>query len=196
MSHCQVTSCTHSYFTFTLSCQKQGSPFGRAAVTRPALRHLSCASPTDYAFGWITFWVSIILIGIVTAFIGDIASHLGCTIGLADSVNAIAFVALGTSVPGNVASWRSCYTLGGLPLTWCNFDASVQTFLHAFIWCHLADLRSSSGRPAWGGGDSDSLAGLCNSSFGHNSESQSPTTILDPMRGPPLAPRRCGAAVA
>lgn len=89
---------------------------------RPALRHLSRASPTDYALGWITFWVSILLIGVVTAFIGDLASHLGCTIGLKDSVTAIAFVALGTSVPGNLAPERNCYTRGGLPRTWCNLS--------------------------------------------------------------------------
>ena len=40
------------------------------------------------------------MIGFVTAVIGDVAGHLGCFIFLKDSVNAIAFVALGTSVPG------------------------------------------------------------------------------------------------
>ena len=40
------------------------------------------------------------MIGICTAVIGDVAGHLGCFIFLKDSVNAIAFVALGTSVPG------------------------------------------------------------------------------------------------
>ena len=40
------------------------------------------------------------MIGMVTAVIGDVAGHLGCFIFLKDSVNAIAFVALGTSVPG------------------------------------------------------------------------------------------------
>ncbi len=44
--------------------------------------------------------VSIIMIGVLTAFIGDLASHFGCTIGLKDSVTAVVFVALGTSVPG------------------------------------------------------------------------------------------------
>ena len=50
--------------------------------------------------GYPTFVVSIALIGVNTAVIGDVASHLGCFIFLKDSVNAIAFVALGTSVPG------------------------------------------------------------------------------------------------
>ena len=56
--------------------------------------------PTDILDGWACFWVAIGTIGILTAVIGDVASHFGCTIGLADSVVAITFVALGTSLPG------------------------------------------------------------------------------------------------
>ena len=50
--------------------------------------------------GYPTFVTSILMIGLNTAVIGDVAGHLGCFIFLKDSVNAIAFVALGTSVPG------------------------------------------------------------------------------------------------
>ncbi|KAF4102151.1 sodium/calcium exchanger 1b isoform X2 [Onychostoma macrolepis] len=60
--------------------------------------------PTDYWNGWACFVVSIIMIGVLTAFIGDLASHFGCTIGLKDSVTAVVFVALGTSVPDTFAS--------------------------------------------------------------------------------------------
>lgn len=56
--------------------------------------------PTEYWNGWACFIVSILMIGLLTAFIGDLASHFGCTIGLKDSVTAVVFVALGTSVPG------------------------------------------------------------------------------------------------
>ncbi|MGH0130641.1 UNVERIFIED_CONTAM: hypothetical protein FKN15_045256 [Acipenser sinensis] len=55
--------------------------------------------PTEYWNGWACFIVSICMIGLLTAFIGDLASHFGCTIGLKDSVTAVVFVALGTSVP-------------------------------------------------------------------------------------------------
>ena len=48
----------------------------------------------------LTFVISIAAIGLVTAVIGDVAGHLGCFIYLKDCVNAIGFVALGTSVPG------------------------------------------------------------------------------------------------
>uniref|UniRef100_T1JMV5 Sodium/calcium exchanger membrane region domain-containing protein n=1 Tax=Strigamia maritima TaxID=126957 RepID=T1JMV5_STRMM len=60
--------------------------------------------PTDYWGGWLCFVVSILGIGLLTAIIGDMASHFGCTVGLPDSVTAISFVALGTSVPDTFAS--------------------------------------------------------------------------------------------
>ena len=50
--------------------------------------------------GYVAFVVSILLIGVLTALIGDLASHMGCTVGLKDTVTAVAFVALGTSIPG------------------------------------------------------------------------------------------------
>lgn len=46
------------------------------------------------------FLVSITMIGLLTALIGDLASHFGCSVGLKDSINAISLVALGTSLPG------------------------------------------------------------------------------------------------
>lgn len=60
--------------------------------------------PCEYWAGWACFVVSIIQIGLCTAVVGDVASHLGCTIGLKDTVTAITFVALGTSVPDTFAS--------------------------------------------------------------------------------------------
>ncbi|XP_054586431.1 sodium/calcium exchanger 2a [Nothobranchius furzeri] len=60
--------------------------------------------PTQYWNGWACFIVSISVIGILTAVIGDLASHFGCTVGLRDSVTAVVFVALGTSVPDTFAS--------------------------------------------------------------------------------------------
>uniref|UniRef100_I3KU70 Solute carrier family 8 member 3 n=2 Tax=Oreochromis TaxID=8139 RepID=I3KU70_ORENI len=64
----------------------------------------ACVPPTDYLNGWACFTISIIIIGLLTAVIGDLASHFGCTIGLKDSVTAVVFVALGTSVPDTFAS--------------------------------------------------------------------------------------------
>ncbi|XP_063356167.1 sodium/calcium exchanger 3 isoform X3 [Pelmatolapia mariae] len=64
----------------------------------------ACVPPTDYMNGWACFTISIIIIGLLTAVIGDLASHFGCTIGLKDSVTAVVFVALGTSVPDTFAS--------------------------------------------------------------------------------------------
>merc|ERR1719384_10722 len=60
--------------------------------------------PTAIFNGYPTFVISIAAVGLCTAVIGDVAGHLGCFIYLKDCVNAIAFVALGTSVPDTFAS--------------------------------------------------------------------------------------------
>lgn len=60
----------------------------------------ACVPPTEYWNGWACFLVSISVIGLLTAVIGDLASHFGCTVGLRDTVTAVVFVALGTSIPG------------------------------------------------------------------------------------------------
>jgi len=44
------------------------------------------------------------MIGGLTAFIGDLAAHLGCCLGIEKSVTAITIVALGTSLPDTFAS--------------------------------------------------------------------------------------------
>ena len=44
------------------------------------------------------------MIGIVTAIVGEVATVLGCCINLKESVTAITFVALGTSLPDTFAS--------------------------------------------------------------------------------------------
>ncbi|XP_025766763.1 sodium/calcium exchanger 2a isoform X2 [Oreochromis niloticus] len=64
----------------------------------------ACVPPTGYWNGWACFIVSITVIGILTAIIGDLASHFGCTVGLRDTVTAVVFVALGTSLPDTFAS--------------------------------------------------------------------------------------------
>lgn len=60
---------------------------------------------SDIAGGYLCFVVSIFGIGVVTAVIGDVASYFGCTLGIKDSVTAVAFVALGTSIPGELSEF-------------------------------------------------------------------------------------------
>nr|CAH0106807.1 unnamed protein product [Daphnia galeata] len=54
--------------------------------------------------GWLAFFVSLAVIGLLTAIVGDLAGIFGCLIGLDDAVTAITFVALGTSLPDLFAS--------------------------------------------------------------------------------------------
>ncbi|KAH7944028.1 hypothetical protein HPB52_014742 [Rhipicephalus sanguineus] len=64
----------------------------------------SLVPPTGFMGGWLTFFVSLGAIGLLTAIIGDLAGIFGCLVGLEDTVTAITFVALGTSLPDLFAS--------------------------------------------------------------------------------------------
>jgi len=54
--------------------------------------------------GYLCFLVALALIGGITALISDLADQMGCCMGLAPSITAITFVALGTSLPDTFAS--------------------------------------------------------------------------------------------
>lgn len=63
--------------------------------------------PTEYAGGWICFSFSLLCIGGLTSIICDFAELFGCITGVKDSITAITFVALGTSMPDLFASRTS-----------------------------------------------------------------------------------------
>lgn len=60
--------------------------------------------PAGLGGGWPCFFVSLGMIGLLTAVVGDLATIFGCLVGLKDEVTAITFVALGTSLPDTFAS--------------------------------------------------------------------------------------------
>ncbi|KAK7113071.1 sodium/calcium exchanger 3-like [Littorina saxatilis] len=60
--------------------------------------------PTSVGGGWLTFGVALAWVGVLTAVIADLASIFGCVVGLNDTITAITFVALGTSMPDTFAS--------------------------------------------------------------------------------------------
>lgn len=60
--------------------------------------------PCSWWGGWLTFCVALIMIGLLTAVVGDLATIFGCLVGLKKEVTAITFVALGTSLPDLFAS--------------------------------------------------------------------------------------------
>jgi len=63
--------------------------------------------PPQLGGGWPCFMSALVLIGGLTALIGDLASHVGCCLGLLPAVTAITFVAMGTSLPDTFASKQS-----------------------------------------------------------------------------------------
>ena len=67
---------------------------------------LICAivPPPEWSDGWSCFLVTLVLIGLLTALVGDLASHMGCCLGISKSTTALTFVAMGTSLPDTFAS--------------------------------------------------------------------------------------------
>lgn len=60
--------------------------------------------PVTWGHGWPAFFVALIFIGSVTAVVAEVATVLGCTVGLKEAVTAITLVAVGTSLPDTFAS--------------------------------------------------------------------------------------------
>lgn len=64
----------------------------------------ACIPPVEWGGGWPGFFVALIFIGGITAIVAEVATVLGCTIGLKPAVTAITLVAIGTSLPDTFAS--------------------------------------------------------------------------------------------
>lgn len=64
----------------------------------------SLVPPAKMGGGIPAFIIALSFIGIVTAIVGEVATVLGCVIGLKSSVTAITIVAIGTSLPDTFAS--------------------------------------------------------------------------------------------
>merc|ERR1712060_740811 len=64
-------------------------------VTLPWKLFFALVPPVEYCGGWVCFFCSLGMIGIVTAIIGDMAALLGCVLTVPREITAITFVALG-----------------------------------------------------------------------------------------------------
>jgi len=60
--------------------------------------------PPHYKKGWVAFGCSLGMIGFVTYLVEKVATVFGCVLGVPPPINAITFVALGTSLPDTFAS--------------------------------------------------------------------------------------------
>lgn len=73
-------------------------------LTFPWRLAVALTPPVGIAYGWFTFFSNICLVAFTCALIGDCSSHLGCTIGLKDTVTAIMIIPLGTGLPDTFSS--------------------------------------------------------------------------------------------
>lgn len=60
--------------------------------------------PAGMCGGLPGFVISLVFIALLTLVVGEVATVLGCALNLKESVTAITFVALGTSLPDTFAS--------------------------------------------------------------------------------------------
>ena len=67
----------------------------------------ACCPPPHWGGGAPCFFAAVVFIGILTAAVGQIATVMGCVMGLKPGVTAITFVAIGTSLPDTLASMKA-----------------------------------------------------------------------------------------
>ena len=64
----------------------------------------SVIPPRSYFGGWLTFTLSLLLIGVVTYVISHLALTIGCLLNLKSGVTGLVFIAVGTSMSELFAS--------------------------------------------------------------------------------------------
>merc|ERR1711977_800542 len=108
--------------------------------------------PTCYYGGWLTFFVALAYIGLLTGFVADVAGIFGCLIGLPDTITAITFVALGTSLPDTFASKTAAVQDPTADASIGNVTGSnsVNVFLGLGLpWMMAAFYWTGNATPAW-----------------------------------------------
>jgi len=73
-------------------------------ITVPWKLFFALVPPTEYCGGWLCFVSALMMIGLLTLIVGDLAGLVGCVLEVPDEITAITFVALGTSLPDTFAS--------------------------------------------------------------------------------------------
>ena len=78
------------------------------ALGPPAHYGIKCPCfKESYLKGWPCFFAALACIGAVTAVVGQVATLMGCVMGVKPGITAITFVAIGTSLPDTFASKKA-----------------------------------------------------------------------------------------
>jgi solute carrier family 8 (sodium/calcium exchanger) len=104
--------------------------------------------PTDFLGGWACFCSSLVMIGLVTAVIGDMASLAGCCLDIPDEITAITLVALGTSLPDTFASKTAAVQEEYADASICNITGSNS--VNVFLGLGLPWMTASIYWTVWG----------------------------------------------
>jgi len=76
-------------------------------LTSPWKLYFGLVPPPGLGGGWPCFGLALAAIGFQVMLISDFATQMGCQMGLPDTITAITFVALGTSLPDMFASMQA-----------------------------------------------------------------------------------------
>jgi len=121
--------------------------------------------PTEYAHGWVSFYSCLVMIGLVTMLISDLANLLGCSLGVSSSITAVTLVALGTSLPDTFASMTAAVQDRYADASIGNVTGSnsVNVFLGIGLPWTLASLKwaISGSTPLWDSTYEGRLRALC-----------------------------------
>jgi Ca2+/Na+ antiporter len=119
----------------------------------------SLCPPTTWGGGWVAFFVALIMIAMVTIFIGDLATYLGCVIGIPDGITAITIVGVGTSLPDTFASMRAAKmdktadnSVGNVTGSNCVnvfLGLGLPWMIASFYWTMMTYTTSSSAIDTW-----------------------------------------------
>merc|ERR1719161_2869078 len=132
-------------------------------ISMPWRLFFAFVPPVDYCGGWCCFIISLGMIAVVTAVVGDMANLVGCCMKIEPEITAITFVALGTSLPdtfasrtaaamdpyadasiGNVTGSNCVNVFLGLGLSWTLAAAYWETREPTFKWSCKVDMPDGS----------------------------------------------------
>ena len=139
---------------FEIGCEDGETPgtsdYVMHYITLPWKLVFAIIPPTSIWGGWACFFSALVMTGITTIIIGDIAALFGCVFGLDTATTAITFVALGTSLPDTFASASAAVGDETADAAIGNVTGSnaVNVFLGLGLPWMIAAFKWSSGGPS------------------------------------------------
>jgi hypothetical protein len=104
-------------------------------VSMPWKLLFAVVPPPIYGEGWLTFLIAFFLIGILSFFVQEVASTLGCLLNLSDSSMALTLLSAGCSLPDCIIGYQASKRSADASLTSIYYANSAALFIGlGFPW--------------------------------------------------------------